>query len=81
MISDELLVKVRRILANHEDIYELNENLKQKTGLLEFFTSSHDIEEFKEFITNLKPWSEKTKDLGDFQTPNHLTNKSPVIHH
>ena len=75
MLSDEFIAKVRLIFENFTEISSLNEYLKQKTGILEFFPSFQELEEFKQFMNNPAPISERTKDLGDFQTPSHLTDK------
>ena len=72
---NEFLVKVRVLLNKYTDIGELNEFLKEKTGIIEFFKSPDELKEFKQFLKDFHIINEANKDLGDFQTPSHLTDK------
>ena len=75
MISGDILIKIRALLDNYKNIDYLNQFLKQRTGILEFFPSTQETEEFKQCVNNLHLINEKAEDLGDFQTPTHLTDR------
>jgi len=53
----------------------LNKFLENRTGIINFFRSLSDIKEFEQFIESLGDTNVSDRDLGDFQTPIHLTDK------
>jgi len=73
--SDKFLMKVKTLLNGFDDIKDLNEFLGNKTGIINFFKSRWEFEGFKQFLDNFHISSTSSQDLGDFQTPSHLTDK------
>jgi len=73
--SEEFLAKVRALISKYKNIEELNEFLEDTTGIMDFFKSPYELKEFKQFLNKTYIFNYKTKDLGDFQTPSHLTDK------
>jgi hypothetical protein len=71
----EFLAEVGLLLSMSENIEELNKHLKDKTGIICFFKSYHELKEFKQFLDDYHVTSKKNRDLGDFQTSIHLTDK------
>jgi hypothetical protein len=72
---DEILEKVRTFLSIHKNLDELNEFLRSRTGIMDFFRSYHDLEEFEQFLDTHCSVDEENRELGDFQTPIHLTDR------
>jgi len=75
-LSNEF-IEQSTILLKNKNIEELNQILKAKTGIKNFFETYNEYEKFKE-ILNLSIESEnfeKNRDMGDFQTPKQLTDK------
>ncbi len=70
----DFLREVSGKLDEFKDLDELKEYLTKKTGIIDFFSSVHDLEEFKDFLRNFQPDIGKSRDLGDFQTPTHLSD-------
>lgn len=73
-VVGKLSSEVKSLLNSSYDIGELNETFRHETGILDFFKFQRDLEEFKRFLDN-NTISDKKQDLGDFQTPSHLTDK------
>jgi len=59
--SSEFLAKVRALLNMPKNIEELNEFLRDKTGIIDFFKSYYNLEEFKQFRRFLRIYDTKTK--------------------
>jgi len=74
-VFDFFSEKCEFLLKNRKDIEDLNEYLKTKTGLKNFFRSFDDLNKFQKFINAEKELAEKSRDLGDFQTPIQLTDR------
>jgi hypothetical protein len=72
---DEVLLKTRTRLDEFNDIKELNEFLENKTGIIDFFKSFGEFNEFRKFLDDPTTFNAINHDLGDFQTPLHLTDK------
>ncbi|MHA1269790.1 MAG: SAM-dependent methyltransferase [Candidatus Helarchaeota archaeon] len=68
-------IKKLMILLKNDNIEELNRILKKKTGLLNFFKTYNDYKRFKERINFESGDLIRSRDMGDFQTPRHLTDK------
>jgi hypothetical protein len=73
--SDEILGKVRTFLSIHKNLNELNYFLQSRTGIVDFFKSHDDLKEFRQFLDSHRSVGEENRDLGDFQTPIHLTDR------
>ena len=73
MESSFQLQDILDIIHNSENIVELNQILKKKTRIINFFNTKEDITEFISYVTRTGI-QEPSKDLGDFQTPSHLTD-------
>ncbi len=71
----EFFKKVENILTEYDNINELNNYLKRKTGILNFFKNHDDRKDFQEYMKKLNGIRKKEEDLGDFQTPLRLTEK------
>jgi hypothetical protein len=78
MFSDnnlELTTRVEELLREYEKLEDLNEFLRTKTGIINFFATPMEKNEFREFIKDPKLYKKNEKDLGDFQTPISLTDR------
>jgi len=73
--EDEILNKITAIFDRYSDLNDLNAFLSTKTGIRDFFHSKRSLEEFRKFLTESHSIKYGSKELGDFQTPNHLTDK------
>lgn len=75
--SVEVLMQIKSWLSEFNGISALNEFLESRTGIVNFFRSTSDLKEFEQFLDALNITITDTvdKDLGDFQTPIHLTDK------
>ena len=73
--SEEFIENTKGLLEKNLDLEILNELFKKRTGIKNFFISYDEIDDFKSFLDNLEVFNEDCEDLGDFQTPIHLTNK------
>ena len=73
-LSDDFFARVKALLGKYENIEGSNEFLKDTTGIIDFFKSPCDFDEFKQFLSDFHIFDEEFHDLGDFQTPNHLTD-------
>lgn len=71
----DIVVKVQCFLEKHMNLTELNAFLKAKTGIIEFFRTMQEFEDFKNFLSEAHKSSIGSQDLGDFQTPLSLTNQ------
>ena len=76
MIDDnDTLTEIRELINNYKDIARLNNDLEDKTGLINFFKSEYELKNFKGFLDYYDEYNLMNDDLGDFQTPPHLTDK------
>ncbi|HUY01386.1 MAG TPA: N-6 DNA methylase [Candidatus Deferrimicrobium sp.] len=66
---------LRDVINKYKDIDDFNRFLKKKAGLIDFLDSAQEFEEFKQFLHDFQFQQDKSRDMGDFQTPNHLTDK------
>ncbi|MHA1275981.1 MAG: methyltransferase [Candidatus Helarchaeota archaeon] len=73
-LSNEFLEQLTGLLED-KPITELNQLLKAKTGVSTFFRTYQNYEIFKEKLGACRRNSEKSKDMGDFQTPKQLADK------
>jgi len=75
--SVEVLMQIKSWLSKFSDISVLNEFLENRTGIVNFFRSPSDLTEFEQILDalNITIANIADKDLGDFQTPIHLTDK------
>ena len=73
--DDELLNEINVFLNEVKSIEEINEMLKEKTGIFNFFNSHDELSKFKKFLNSNQNSREKKRDMGDFQTPRTLTDK------
>ena len=74
--EDEILNKITAIFDRYSDLNDLNAFLSTKTGIRDFFHSKRSLEEFRKFLTESHSIKYGSKDLGDFQTQSHLTDKT-----
>jgi len=73
--ENEMFNEIVMMLERYSNLDDLNAFLSAKTGIRDFFHSKKDFEEFKKFITKSHIVEYNAKDIGDFQTPIHLTDK------
>jgi len=73
-LSGDLLERTAAFFKDTENIDDLNKLLKEKTGIIKFFSINQELKKFKAFLELNKTGSGKDRDLGDFQTPKHLTD-------
>ncbi|MHA1268552.1 MAG: methyltransferase [Candidatus Helarchaeota archaeon] len=75
MVLNSLIEDFKSLVKENNSITELNTIINEKTGIVNFFKNSNDINNFLELseFNNMITW--KQKDLGDFQTPINLTDK------
>lgn len=73
--SEKFVVDVRNLFKKFGGIKRLNKFLENKTGVTEFFKSLEDLKRFKQFLDSFSNVNTGSGDLGDFQTPTHVTDK------
>ncbi|MHA1475415.1 MAG: hypothetical protein ACTSQ5_09530 [Promethearchaeota archaeon] len=70
---------VNKFLKLKKSIEEINDDLKKKTNINQFFRSKAELHEFHDYLSRLINKKEKeeitNQDLGDFQTPLDFTYK------
>ncbi len=74
MMDVNFLANMREFFESYEDLEELNEQLGARTGIIQFFNSFEAFDEFKRFLKNYPIELDRIRGLGDFQTPEHLTD-------
>ena len=67
--------KITSILNSTDEIKKLNEILKIKTGISDFFKTEEERKSFEKLLKNRNKVNETIRDYGDFQTPCQLTDK------
>ncbi len=70
-----LLDKLKGVLNQDQDLNDLNQMLQEETGIREFFDSQRNVDEFIPFLQSPEKPTERSRDLGDFQTPPHLCDQ------
>ncbi len=77
IINNDLDVvnNIKNVFERFNMLEDLNDFLRIQTGIVNFFDNLKDRDEFKIFIKNIKVTRKIKADLGDFQTPSHLTDK------
>ncbi|MEW6097018.1 MAG: methyltransferase [bacterium] len=70
----KFLTEIKALLSKFGNIRDLNNSLEDRTGIIDFFKSPPDLEEFEQFLDGLYI-DNIAQDLGDFQTPIYLTDK------
>ena len=72
--SDDFITKIKTWISEFSNIKDLNRFLENKTGIIDFFKSTTQIEDFKQFLDK-SDFTDTVQDMGDFQTPIPLADK------
>ena len=67
--------EIIELIHHNVNLKIINEILRKKTGIINFFSKREDIINFQKLLNVNFGNEENTGDLGDFQTPTSLTDK------